>query len=342
MASIGPTSPTSTASNAYGEGGTAAWSNTSNVTASDNSRASVTLTGTTGTTIDSYSESNQNVSNSGQNYYGQSFSNTSKMLLTSVTFYLIKIGSPTGTLTAAIYAHDGGTFGSTGKPTGSALAISDSVNASTVSTSYSLIDFTFSGANQIVLSASTNYFVVVNFSATSNMRAGGDSTSPTHAGNMTRSSNGSSWTAVSTDDICFYVKGTTFINSEYILTSSYGFSIPTGATIDGIVVEVEQQQGTATVAQELGVKLIHYISGLSSNKATGATLPSSDGYVTYGSSSDLWGKTWTPDEINHSDFGAIFSVTAPSGAPTVDHIRITVYYTASGGSSGGGSFFQIF
>src|SRR6185295_12938347 len=47
--------------------------------------------------------------------------------------------------------------------------------------------------------------------------------------------------------------------------------------------------------------------------------------------SDLWGTTWTPAEINASDFGLVFSahinglVTLLPSA-SIDHIRVTVYY----------------
>lgn len=102
------------------------------------------------------------------------------------------------------------------------------------------------------------------------------------------------------------------------------------------------------------------------NKSTGATPPSTDTYISYGSSSDLWGETWDYTKINNANFGVVFSVSStkpsvshylkatnfgfsiPSGTVingilveieqsrfqgnfndtiSVDHIRITVYYT---------------
>jgi hypothetical protein len=53
--------------------------------------------------------------------------------------------------------------------------------------------------------------------------------------------------------------------------------------------------------------------------------------VTYGSSTDLWGTTWTPADINAAGFGAALAVTEISSRGAnetahVDHITITVHY----------------
>jgi hypothetical protein len=54
----------------------------------------------------------------------------------------------------------------------------------------------------------------------------------------------------------------------------------------------------------------------------------------YGNSTDLWGTTWTPADINNTGFGAVLSVfnTRSFGAATatVDFMRITVTYTLPG------------
>jgi len=100
------------------------------------------------------------------------------------------------------------------------------------------------------------------------------------------------------------------------------------------------------------------------NKASGTSWSATEAYFSYGSSSDLWGETWTAENINDVDFGIVLSVidqgvishylkatnfgfSIPTGATingilaeierkkiiggnataSVDHIRITVYYT---------------
>jgi len=77
---------------------------------------------------------------------GQTF-NTRPASITGVKFYLKQVGTATGAMYAQLYAHTG-TFGTTGEPTGSALATSDTVNAGTsvVSTDYGEVEFTFGTA----------------------------------------------------------------------------------------------------------------------------------------------------------------------------------------------------
>ena len=61
---------------------------------------------------------------------------------------------PTGNVIVYLYAHTG-TYGVNGKPTGSPLATSDPILASTLPTTQQLVTFTFSGANRIILSSNT-------------------------------------------------------------------------------------------------------------------------------------------------------------------------------------------
>jgi len=162
---------------------------------------------------DSYSEANQNYfygiytsTEYGLRAVGESF--TGKWgILDKVTFYLQRFGNPTGLLTASIYAHSG-TFGSTGIPTGSPLATSDTVNCSTVDTSaFELIDFTFTGANKMKLQNGVKYVVTVTHASGTSyhldyIRVG--SGSNTHSGNSSQYS--SSWTVLNVNDkFCFYV-----------------------------------------------------------------------------------------------------------------------------------------
>lgn len=117
------------------------------------------------------------------------------------------------------------------------------------------------------------------------------------------------------------------------------------------------------------------ISG--NNNSAGAAIPASQSYRTFGSPSDLWGLTWTDTDINASDFGVVYQSTATgptdsqylkatnfgfsvsSGATidgiiveigyaydgfrrnNVDHIRITVYYTAGGGGGKPAQYYQM-
>lgn len=59
----------------------------------------------------------------------------------------------------------------------------------------------------------------------------------------------------------------------------------------------------------------------------GNAWPDTDTYLTYGSASDLWGTTWTATEINSSTFGMEFQADALNSIASIDHVRMTVYYS---------------
>lgn len=54
---------------------------------------------------------------------------------------------------------------------------------------------------------------------------------------------------------------------------------------------------------------------------SGASVPGTEGTVTFGSSSSLWGSSWTYSDINASDFGLNIGIFALVG--TSDHLRAT-------------------
>ena len=78
--------------------------------------------------------------------------------VTSVSFWLVRSGTPGGTGVAKIYAATG-TPGTDGKPTGSALAVSGSINLNDISNIPGVVSLTFSGADQITLVNGTSYCV---------------------------------------------------------------------------------------------------------------------------------------------------------------------------------------
>ena len=127
--------------------------------------------------------------------------------------------------------------------------------------------------------------------------------------------------------------------SHYLKATNFGFSIPTGATINGILVEFERKENFEDLSyvRDSGIKIVKADGTIgTTNKADTVThWPTTDTYKSYGSSSDLWGETWTAENINDVDFGAVLSAYLKSGVGSqgnpgeayVDHIRITVYYT---------------
>jgi len=165
-------------------------------------------------TIDSYSESNisyetelsvgTSIKGVGQTFIGNGG------MLSSVKFYADKTGTPSGTVVAKIY-NTTGTYGVDAVPTGSAIATSNTINASALGTSASLREFTFSGVNQISLMGGRTLALVMEYTSASGsdyVSSWGDNTTPTHSGNYFSSTDLSSWSANNSIDNIFYVIGT--------------------------------------------------------------------------------------------------------------------------------------
>lgn len=123
------------------------------------------------------------------------------------------------------------------------------------------------------------------------------------------------------------------VTTKYLKATNYGFSIPDGASIDGIVVEMWRQGGAfQSAGHDEKVELVKGGTIGGTNKATATNWGVFSGFtVSYGSSTDLWGRSWTNTDINSSGFGvAIAGTSSDTNGPTdfkVDYLRITVYYT---------------
>lgn len=159
-------------------------------------------------TIANYSESNRNSftymsSDAGDDeLVAQSFTGDGNPA-DEVDWFLLKSSSPTGDMIAKIYAHTG-TFGSTGVPTGAALATSNAIDASTLDGTYTLTTFVFPSPFTPV--NGTKYFVSLEFSGGNIgnwIEVGHDSSAPTHEGNYATNLNGSTWVANAGIDAVF-------------------------------------------------------------------------------------------------------------------------------------------
>ena len=127
--------------------------------------------------------------------------------------------------------------------------------------------------------------------------------------------------------------------SHYLKATNFGFAIPAGATINGILVEIETKVHTGTMNAWTNIRIVKGGTISTTTKAGGSSLTTTDAYYSIPSSgapTDLWGETWTPTDINASTFGAVASQTnngAGFRIVSVDHIRITVYYTEVSGAT---------
>lgn len=162
--------------------------------------------------VDSYGEGNQdtdkNISAVIYNF-GQSFTGNGSAL-NSVKLYLKKTGSPTGSAYIKIYAHSG-IYGTSSVPTGALLATSNAFDVSTLTTTYQLTEFTFSGTERIVLTNSTYYCLVMEIPYSgpfARVLFGADMSSPSHGGNSFYwDGDLGVWVADNGVDLCFYVYG---------------------------------------------------------------------------------------------------------------------------------------
>lgn len=107
--------------------------------------------------------------------------------------------------------------------------------------------------------------------------------------------------------------------------------IPSTATITGITVRISRKGSAPSILKDLTVQLIKGGTAQGDNKASASSYGGGEAVATYGSSSDLWSLTLTPDDVMAADFGVRFQpqTTAVSGSVTVsiDLISIQVHYT---------------
>jgi len=121
--------------------------------------------------------------------------------------------------------------------------------------------------------------------------------------------------------------------SYYLLATNFGFNIPTGSTINGISARVKRYSGSATYIKDAYVQLIKGGVVQTTNKAVTTGWPTSNTYsATYGGAADLWSGTWTPADINASNFGIAIAAkntktTSGTYIAYVDHIELTISYT---------------
>jgi len=168
---------------------------------------------TFGVLIDSYSENNQDSTQNinsptvDNNGVGQSF-HASGQALGSCRFYISKVGNPTGTCVAQI---EGMVGGQSGHPDGVVKATSDPIDVSTIGTSFSLVPFRFSGAQQIILT-SGSYCVGLFYSggdASNLIVIGTDASGPTHPGVLCFWDSTHNGGSLGSQDCCFYVNDNT-------------------------------------------------------------------------------------------------------------------------------------
>jgi hypothetical protein len=152
--------------------------------------------------------------------------------LTSVVFKVRKVGSPTGNATVNLYAHSG-TFGTSSVPTGASLAASETLDVSTLSTSYRDIKFNMTSFYTLV--NATKYVITIEYSGgdvSNRIEVAFDVSPAGHGGNKCSSTG--SWSPDANDDMYFYART--------------GGNVTVNATNGGDVPSYRNDTGAVTVA----------------------------------------------------------------------------------------------
>ncbi len=124
--------------------------------------------------------------------------------------------------------------------------------------------------------------------------------------------------------------------THYLKATNFGFSF--SGTINGIIAKIEKQMangGQPDTTVDNAVKIVKSNGSIGAeNKAVGPNWnQNADATVTYGDSTDLWSESWSDTDITDVDFGFVVTadltrVVGPGPNAYVDHMTITVYYTA--------------
>jgi hypothetical protein len=119
--------------------------------------------------------------------------------------------------------------------------------------------------------------------------------------------------------------------SQTIVANTFGFAIPTGAIINGIEVSwrrMENNSGGIHIFDN-NIDVSSPSVGATGGRADAAEWADAFSAQSYGGPTDLWGASWTAEDINDPLFGSSLScrdVGGSLGTAQVDACVITVYY----------------
>ena len=121
----------------------------------------------------------------------------------------------------------------------------------------------------------------------------------------------------------------------YFEIYNFGFGIPTDATIEGIEVLSDAWVTLGCTRQRLGVSLSWNGGTNYTSEKTVSLIGMSEATYTSGSPTDTWGRSWTPAEINSSNFRVKTRISQALGCVfgnefRDDYVRVTVYYSQGG------------
>lgn len=117
-----------------------------------------------------------------------------------------------------------------------------------------------------------------------------------------------------------------------MIFTNFGFLIPSSANIEGITIDIERfHDGTGSGSlKDNDIKLTKDgLTAVGQNRKDATDWDDVESYHTYGNSTDMWGTSWTYDEINSSNFGIMIQLSKSQNGNRIgqiDHVRIIIHY----------------
>jgi len=119
--------------------------------------------------------------------------------------------------------------------------------------------------------------------------------------------------------------------TDYLIATNFSFTVPAGKQIDGIQVRVTRMEDSSN-AKDYRIRMIKAGAIGAVDRISAINWTGTNTTKVYGSSTDLWGDTWTVSDVNAANFGVAVAVQRSSNSASpitarVDNLRITVYYS---------------
>lgn len=117
--------------------------------------------------------------------------------------------------------------------------------------------------------------------------------------------------------------------THYLVAQDFRFTIPDGETIKGIevVVTLDNDKGNVSnYAKDSTIKILKGGVISTTNLGNNVDQPVTTQDVIYGSKTSLWGETFTPADINASNFGVVLSYTGNGSIINIHYVKIRIYY----------------
>lgn len=273
-----------------------------------------------GNTIDSHATSNQSgtvtVYQANNEQVGFALTLSSGESLQCIKFYLKKTGNATGVMQAKIFASSG----SIGNriPTGSALQTSIEVDASTLTSSFTMVPFWF---EEPYVASAGSICILIQFKsgdASNNVVVGTDA-SPSHASNAykTNTSN-SNWSVDTTQDLIFDL-------------------MKAGPNVDSVMIYEGNYPGSFEVLAQADTRLLRYSSSTSAFDTvikTGLTIDKRLNWTMFNNKMMLTNGTDNPFKYGYAPqpFKPTTSTTS-SGSKNTRTYYITITYVTANGES---------